>query len=51
MVIAREAGAAVLAPPVERFLAEGGPVIVGVPAIVELLPMVTDNPGLVSWMV
>ncbi len=49
MVIAREAGAAVLAPPVEQFVAEGGAVIAGVPAIVELLPMLADNPGLISW--
>ena len=37
MLIAQEAGARVIAPPLERFTAYGGAVLCGVPAMVELI--------------
>ncbi len=41
MLIAQEAGARVIAPPLECFTAYGGAVLCGVPAIVELVDAMT----------
>ncbi|MGR3715547.1 MAG: inositol monophosphatase family protein [Thermohalobaculum sp.] len=43
MLIAQEAGARVIAPPLERFIACGGAVLCGVPAMVELIDALASD--------
>ncbi len=43
MLIAQEAGARVIAPPLERFTAYGGAVLCGVPAMVELIDALASD--------